>query len=70
MEIESRAQQATAVQRAHLQSFVDRFRYKASKAKQAQSRLKAGETHFFLPYSVKVHFTLSFCPVSMPVVRP
>ena len=28
-------------QRAHLQSFVDRFRYKASKARQAQSRLKA-----------------------------
>ena len=27
--------------RAHLQSFVDRFRYKASKARQAQSRLKA-----------------------------
>jgi len=26
--------------RAHLQSYVDRFRYKASKAKQAQSRLK------------------------------
>ncbi|MEO0683157.1 MAG: ABC-F family ATP-binding cassette domain-containing protein [Pseudomonadota bacterium] len=26
--------------RAHMQSFVDRFRYKASKAKQAQSRLK------------------------------
>ncbi|ARE39643.1 ABC transporter ATP-binding protein uup [Rhodovulum sp. P5] len=26
--------------RAHLQSFVDRFRYKASKAKQAQARLK------------------------------
>ncbi len=29
--------------RLHLQSFVDRFRYKASKAKQAQSRLKALE---------------------------
>ncbi|MHA3913391.1 ABC-F family ATP-binding cassette domain-containing protein [Halovulum sp. GXIMD14793] len=29
--------------RAHMQSFVDRFRYKASKAKQAQSRLKALE---------------------------
>ena len=29
-----------AAQRAHLQSFVDRFRYKASKARQAQSRLK------------------------------
>ena len=27
-------------QRRHLQSFVDRFRYKASKARQAQSRLK------------------------------
>ena len=30
-----------AARRAHLQSFVDRFRYKASKAVQAQSRLKA-----------------------------
>ncbi|MEX2498095.1 MAG: ATP-binding cassette domain-containing protein, partial [Wenzhouxiangellaceae bacterium] len=28
---------------AHMQSFVDRFRYKASKAKQAQARLKALE---------------------------
>ncbi|HTZ38029.1 MAG TPA: ABC-F family ATP-binding cassette domain-containing protein [Stellaceae bacterium] len=28
-------------QRAHMQAFVDRFRYKASKARQAQSRLKA-----------------------------
>ncbi len=28
---------------AHMQSYVDRFRYKASKAKQAQSRLKAIE---------------------------
>ena len=27
-------------ERAHIQNFVDRFRYKASKAKQAQSRLK------------------------------
>ncbi|SEB95425.1 ABC-F family ATP-binding cassette domain-containing protein [Nitratireductor aquibiodomus] len=30
-------------QRKHMQSFVDRFRYKASKARQAQSRLKALE---------------------------
>ena len=30
----------TDARRAHLQSYVDRFRYKASKAKQAQSRLK------------------------------
>ena len=28
-------------QRDHMQAFVDRFRYKASKARQAQSRLKA-----------------------------
>ncbi|MBT8424857.1 MAG: ATP-binding cassette domain-containing protein [Silicimonas sp.] len=34
---EARKQEA---RRAHLQSFVDRFRYKASKAVQAQSRLK------------------------------
>ncbi|MCU0910635.1 MAG: ATP-binding cassette domain-containing protein [Rhodobacteraceae bacterium] len=34
---ERRKQEA---RRAHLQSFVDRFRYKASKARQAQSRLK------------------------------
>ncbi len=30
-------------QRKHMQAFVDRFRYKASKARQAQSRLKALE---------------------------
>ena len=30
-----------AARRAHLQSYVDRFRYKADKARQAQSRLKA-----------------------------
>ena len=32
-----------AAARAHMQAFVDRFRYKASKARQAQSRLKALE---------------------------
>ena len=32
-----------AAQRAHMQAFVDRFRYKASKARQAQARLKAIE---------------------------
>jgi ATP-binding cassette subfamily F protein 3 len=34
------AAEKQAKARAHMQSFVDRFRYKASKAKQAQSRLK------------------------------
>ena len=38
----ARAQQARIdARRRHLQGFVDRFRYKASKARQAQSRLKA-----------------------------
>lgn len=37
------------MRRKHLQSFVDRFRYKASKAKQAQSRLKMLEKLEALP---------------------
>jgi ATP-binding cassette subfamily F protein 3 len=37
LEAAAKKQEAT---RAHLQSFVDRFRYKASKARQAQSRIK------------------------------
>jgi len=40
-EQQAAAAQRIATQRAHLQSFVDRFRYKASKARQAQSKLKA-----------------------------
>ncbi len=39
----SRAAERVAVQRAHMQSFVDRFRAKATKARQAQARLKALE---------------------------
>ena len=35
------AAKRVAAERAHIQSFVDRFRYKASKARQAQSRIKA-----------------------------
>ncbi len=44
---------------AHLQSFVDRFRYKASKAKQAQSRIKMIEKMGRPPAVIKdpeVHF--------------
>lgn len=43
LEQETSAAEKIARQRAHMQSFVDRFRYKASKAKQAQSRIKAIE---------------------------
>ncbi|MCO6417586.1 ABC-F family ATP-binding cassette domain-containing protein [Siccirubricoccus sp. KC 17139] len=37
------AAERQAAERAHIQSFIDRFRAKASKARQAQSRLKALE---------------------------
>ncbi|MBU6419849.1 MAG: ATP-binding cassette domain-containing protein [Proteobacteria bacterium] len=40
---QARAAEKIAAQRAHMQSFVDRFRAKATKARQAQSRLKALE---------------------------
>ncbi|MEO0388921.1 MAG: ATP-binding cassette domain-containing protein, partial [Pseudomonadota bacterium] len=41
--LQAAAAKKQAAQRAHMQAFVDRFRYKASKARQAQSRLKALE---------------------------
>jgi ATP-binding cassette subfamily F protein 3 len=40
---QTRAAERIAAERAHIQSFVDRFRYKASKARQAQARIKALE---------------------------
>jgi ATP-binding cassette subfamily F protein 3 len=39
----NRAAERVAAQRAHMQSFVDRFRAKATKARQAQARMKALE---------------------------
>jgi ATP-binding cassette subfamily F protein 3 len=39
----TRAAERIAAQRAHMQSFVDRFRAKATKARQAQARIKALE---------------------------
>lgn len=54
---------------AHMQSFVDRFRYKATKAKQAQSRLKAMERmERILPALLDSPFTFSFlAPDSLPI---
>lgn len=40
IELEAKSQVKQDLQRKHLQSFVDRFRAKASKARQAQSRMK------------------------------
>ncbi|WP_428489461.1 ABC-F family ATP-binding cassette domain-containing protein [Rhodopila sp.] len=40
---QARAAERVTAERAHIQSFIDRFRYKASKARQAQARIKALE---------------------------
>lgn len=41
LELQDKARAKQQAQRQRMQAFVDRFRYKASKARQAQSRLKA-----------------------------
>jgi len=55
---------------AHIQSFVDKFRYKASKAKQAQSRLKALEKmEAIAPAHVDSPFHFQFpAPSKMPAL--
>ena len=53
----------------HMQEYVDRFRYKASKAKQAQSRLKAMERmERILPAHADSPFNFKFLtPSSLPI---
>jgi ATP-binding cassette subfamily F protein 3 len=41
LELQAAAKVKQDAQRKHMQAFIDRFRYKASKARQAQSRIKA-----------------------------
>lgn len=60
MENEQKQAARTEEKRKHLQAFVDRFRYKASKAKQAQSRVKMLEKlpeKAFLYDESALHFT-------------
>ncbi|MGO1247987.1 MAG: ABC transporter ATP-binding protein [Oceanisphaera sp.] len=54
---------------SHMQNYVDRFRYQATKAKQAQSRLKAMERmERVLPALVDSPFTFKFlAPSSLPI---
>ena len=47
--LQAKERERTDARRRHMQAFVDRFRYKASKARQAQSRLKAIEKLATLP---------------------
>ena len=56
-----RAAERRRRERAHIQAFVDRFRYKASKARQALSRLKALERmQAVTPVPVQERFTFGF----------
>jgi ATPase components of ABC transporters with duplicated ATPase domains len=57
---------------AHLQSFIDRFKAKASKAKQAQSRVKMLERmELIAPAHVDNPFHFSFrAPESLPSPAP
>ncbi len=54
---QARAAERIAAQRAHMQAFVDRFRAKATKARQAQSRLKALEKLPAIEAVVEEHAT-------------
>ena len=56
-----RATERRRRERARIQTFVDHFRYKASKARQAQSRLKALERmQTVAPVPVQTRFTFGF----------
>jgi len=61
------------LQRDHMQSYIDRFRYKASKAKQAQSRIKALEKMGTLAPIVGDHVSPFNFPepeeLSPPIIR-
>ena len=57
-------------QRRHIQSFVDRFRYKATKARQAQSRLKALARMAPIASVVEARTTVFQFPEPSPLAPP
>lgn len=73
LEIELRMRESIVKKREHMQKFVDRFRYKATKARQAQSRLKAIEKLTLAPaMQEESPFHFSFMPcqkVTSPILR-
>ena len=75
MRTERQAQQAAqneklSAERAHIQSFVDRFRAKASKARQAQSRIKALERMPAIESVVEDHATRFAFPEPAELAPP
>ncbi|PLX36705.1 MAG: glycosyl transferase family 1 [Hyphomicrobiales bacterium] len=60
--LQQKAKEKQDVQRAHLQAFVDRFRAKATKARQAQSRLKMLEKMTPIAAVIEDHMQ----PISFP----
>ena len=63
LENDAAQQSKNAARRKHMQAFVDRFRYKASKARQAQSRLKMIERLGpIAAVPVEEHISFSFPP--------
>ncbi len=65
-----RAAEQAAEARAHMQSFVDRFRAKASKARQAQSRIKALERMPQIEAVVEDHATRFVFPEPNKLAPP
>jgi ATP-binding cassette subfamily F protein 3 len=59
-----------AAQRAHMQAFVDRFRYKASKARQAQARIKAIEKLPPVEAAIEDHVTRFAFPEPAQLAPP
>ena len=70
LELNAKAKAKQDVQRAHIQKFVERFRYKATKAKQAQSRVKMLERMEPIPeYREEGSVTFEF-PEPRPLAPP
>ncbi len=67
---QARAAERIAAQRAHMQAFVDRFRAKATKARQAQSRLKALERLPVMESVVEEHATRFAFPEPAQLAPP
>ncbi len=72
--LQEKQRQKQMAERKHMQAFVDRFRYKASKARQAQSRLKAIArlqpiAEITQEHAIPFRFPDPEKPLSPPIIR-